>query len=490
MNHRTFTIALAAFISQLPNLAVPALGEEPSAASVPQSEVSPATVLLSPDLAGHVVVRDASGGIVAELEKVAGTPLGLTVAPGTYEVSIASPEGARRGTLTLEGGASKTVEADALVAAPPEPRAAEPSPPTVVEPGYRSVPFNVQIVPGFGVSGFDGSDVEQGFSLDLIAGRVAALDGLELSTVLAWETERARGVQLSGAVGLVEGPLSGLQLAGGASVVTGDVSGVQGATALDLAGGHISGIQAASGVNIAGSLTGAQLAAGVNVSRGPSTGFQGAGVNVAVGELVGMQAAGGVNVVAGDMTGLQVAPLNVTTGRVRGVQLGVVNYAEDVDAPIGILSIVKNGQHHVDVWGSDAVPVAVAAHIGGKYVYNLFAAGTNPVGDRTKWLLGLGIGGHIPLTEDDAWFMDLDLLTWHINEGSHWTNDLHLLNQARVMGGYRFAPRFAVFGGVSANVLTSRVSDGADWRLGAIDSWEHNGTRMVAWPGFLLGVRI
>lgn len=357
------------------------------------------------------------------------------------------------------------------------------------EPAYEVYPFNFQVVPGLALSGSDGSRVEQHFALDLIGGKVARLDGLELATLFAWESESASGVQLSGLFGVVEGPVSGAQLSAGVSIATGPATGAQLATAVSVAE-DVTGIQGAGGVNVSRALTGVQGAGGLNIASGDVLGMQAAGgVNIALTRVTGVQLAGGVNVTDGDVVGLQGAPLNVTTGRVRGVQLGVINYAEDVDAPIGILSIVKNGQLHMDVWGSDAVPAAMALRIGGKYVYNLFALGTNPIGDQTKWMLGWGIGGHIPVA-GETWFVDIDLLTWHINEGDQFTTELNLLSQVRVTAGWRASERFALFGGVTANVLTSRVSDGSDWRLVDFSSSTHNGTDVRGWPGFLLGIRI
>jgi hypothetical protein len=467
---------VAILIGGLPALAVaqdpaPVADEAPGSLEVqsdgpaqPATPAAPGTLTLGADLSGTIVIRDVAGGKVTQMDKEAGTPVGLALPAGTYEVLVRGDQ-PLRGTAVVTAGREVRVDAAGLVTADDA---------DLRDDDLRFLPFNVQVVPGLAVCGLC-EDVIQGFSLDLIAGRAAALDGFEIATALAWETRWAKGAQLSGGVGIVEGPMSGAQLSAGVTVA-----------------GQLTGAQAAGGVAVAtGEVVGMQWAGGVAVATGPFTGIQASGgVSVATDDFTGFQTAGGVNVVAGDMTGFQLAPLNITTGRVEGVQFGVVNYAEDADAPIGILSIVKNGQHHLDIWGSDAVPVAMAARIGGRYVYNLFALGVNPVGDETKWMFGLGIGGHIPLMGETV-FLDIDALGWHVNEGhDEWTTDLNVLSQLRVTAGYRFAERFAIFGGVTANVLTSRVSDGSDWRLGSVLSETHDDIRIEAWPGFLLGLRI
>lgn len=161
-----------------------------------------------------------------------------------------------------------------------------------------------------------------------------------------------------------------------------------------------------------------------------------------------------------------------------------------MDAPIGLLSIVKEGQLHGDLWTSDTAAVAGALRLGSRHVYNLFAIALNPYGtdDRNRWMLGWGIGGHIPVAEE--WAIDIDLMGWHVNTGE-WTNDFNVLGQLRVAASYRFFPRLAIFAGVSLNAWLAQDDDASEWRLGSLhdEHFEKRDLYFASWPGVFAGLR-
>jgi hypothetical protein len=105
-------------------------------------------------------------------------------------------------------------------------------------------------------------------------------------------------------------------------------------------------------------------------------------------------------------------------------------------------------------------------------------------------MVGLGLGGHIPLSP--RFFLETDAVAWHINDDEAWTDELNIVSKLRVIGGYRVARHFSVFAGATLNVLTTRVDDGADFGLvrGRRVTGDDAETTVRIWPGFVAGFQI
>src|SRR5690606_12984618 len=112
----------------------------------------------------------------------------------------------------------------------------------------------------------------------------------------------------------------GIQAAIGATVARHDAVGLQSAIGGMWTTGHMRGVQIGAGVAFAERLTGSQLST--------------------------------VNVV-GSGRGAQLGLVNVSKGELAGVQIGLVNYADEADASIGLVPITKKGGVWVDLWTSD-----------------------------------------------------------------------------------------------------------------------------------------
>lgn len=433
-----------------------------------------ALLVLGEDLDGRLYIRDDEGRLAAELDKHAGRPMSLGLAPGLYTVTVERDGVLRRGAVDLSDAQPTPLDVAALgvvraeVATTRGPAgsrdiAVEGADDDAVDyddipDGYRLVPFNLSLVPGLSIAGADSTKVIQYFGLHFFGGYAAQIRGAELAGLWTWEIERTEG-----------GQAAGLFNYGG----------------LRASGAEIAGL-----ANVAGDLVGVQVAGITNVGWGEMGGIQVAGVTNVVGGGRGVQIAALANVASGDLVGGQFGAFNIASGKVSGVQLGVFNYAEDVDAPIGVLSIVKDGQIHGEIWASDTAAFSAALRLGSKYVYNLFAVGLNPFGkdDATRWMLGWGIGGHIPVAE--RWAVDIDLIGYHVNTDT-WTHDFNVLGKFRVSASYSILPRLAVFAGVSLNAWAGVRDDASDWRIGSLDD-EHFAEYdldVAFWPGFFGGVR-
>lgn len=348
------------------------------------------------------------------------------------------------------------------VASPPSPRHLPGSSASVAAPpdesGLWTVPFGGDLIPYVGTS-----MVHRGADRRLLSVGV---------------------FNLSGAIEGVEGSLAG-------SLVRQDVVGVQASVGVNLVGGDVDGVQGAAGANLVrGGVDGIQLAAGANLSQGEVDGVQGAaGVNYAGAAVDGAQASGGLNVAVADVDGLQVAPVNYAGGHVDGVQVGVLNIARSVDAPIGLVNIVREGRTHVDAWGSETGFLNTAFKHGGDHVHNLYGFGYRPGSDCQEWSLLLGIGGHIPVARRFA--VDPELFVQHVSPTGTFVAAPNLLSTLRVRGVLSLGDHLALTAGVSANGWISTVHDGARYVPFAepVDADMGAGVARF-WPGVSAGVQL
>lgn len=435
---------------------------------------------------------------------------------------------------------------------PSEEVAAKPLPPG--KPSrelYLHAPFVFWVVPPLGTYGYARAKVITNFSIFLLASRTTRLAGVDAGLGVSWVSERMSGIQASlvfnyvgaGATGLmvteglnvVRKEMTGLQAAVGMNFTGKRMRGLQAAVGLNLAGGMLTGIQTSVGMNCSGGLRGLQMSVGMNLSSRPAAGLQATvGANIVVGSMKGLQAATGLNLTKGDMVGLQAATgLNLVTGKlsgiqassgynhagringaqigllnvggsVEGLQLGLVNLAGSVSgaqiglvniagrskAPLGLLNLVKDGLHHLDVFYSDTAMANMALMLGGQNLYSILGVGIQPTHCRTRWLAGMGIGAYIPLPL--RFFLNTDAMAWNVNDHEAWTHELNMLYQLRLLAGLRLHRRFAVFIGPTLNVLLTRKDK--DDRIGPIKGKEvtpeGNRTKVRIWPGLVAGIRI
>jgi hypothetical protein len=353
---------------------------------------------------------------------------------------------------------------------------------------YR--PVSVAFVPGFSTNGGESRNVSSNFSLNIIGGQLGRLQGAELGSVFNIEEDEVVGYQAAGVFNILGGDFTGLQQAGAVNIVGHEFAGAQMAGAANVLIGCFGGLQMAGAANVVGGcFTGLQMAGAINVVGTDLYGAQLAGaVNVAGRQVWGAQLAGAVNV-AEEFYGAQIGVVNVC-GNGHGLQLGVVNIAKDVDVPIGLVSIVENGQFHVNAWASEFSPVNFGIKTGSKTIYNVFMFGCQPGGDATQLLAGLGIGGHIPL---NRFFVDIDALGSNVYRGPEWFQDgeVDLMSSLRLTGGWQLTDVLALTAGPTLNVRVSDHQGESAIQVRGAALFDSAGDWNVRiWPGFTIGLQL
>lgn len=156
--------------------------------------------------------------------------------------------------------------------------------------------------------------------------------------------------------------------------------------------------------------------------------------------------------------------------------------------PLGMLSIVKNGQFHLEAYGNDVNFANTAIKVGSRHFYTTVAVGMGRVtGSQgpSHWTLGVGLGGHIPVTE--RLFFDVDAVTHSVYawDASFTTVQLH--HQVRLIGGFQLAKRFALIAGPTMNLLHSVDNEPTT----ALSSFSRQGPKhFIWWPGVQAGIRL
>jgi len=384
------------------------------------------------------------------------------------------------------------------------------------ESPYETSPFHVGIVYPISSNGTEAGRYVNKFSLHLLVGYSAGLNGLEASAFGNIENDFVDGAQFAGFFNLVKNRVEGMQAAGFLNINGGELEGAQFAGFLNTNLDSLQGVQGAGFLNLSnGPTQGGQFAGFSNIVTQEATAVQGAGfANIATSDLRGAQFAGFGNY-AHQVDGAQFAGFaNVVTGHVRGfqgsgfinmartvkgVQLSVFNVADSIDGvPIGFLSIVrKNGYRALEVWGGETMHANVAYKIGVRDFYNIFTFGSQFADADFRYGLGYGIG-HICALSPSVDF-SVDLIAQQVNDSDNpiFSNnqELNLLNSLRLGFSKQFSQHFGLFVGPTFNVLVSEVVN-SDGTIGSnlapytfFDRTYDGRTNVQMWAGVNVGVR-
>jgi len=452
------------------------------------------------ELQGRLYVRSRSGSLTAELTKLGGSRITLALEPGPYQVTVERDGRIYETQIDLAPGQTGTLM-PALLAKVTGER-------TLLRglgQDVRWVPVNFGVVPTLSINTLYGRRVLNNFSLNLLAGRSTSLRGLELGVFANTQTEDSLGIQFSGAYNSVGGSQLGIQLAMGVNVVGGSSLGIQLASAANIVGGNSAGFMMTAGLNLVGgqswgfhlsamdvvrsNFRGVQLAALAAFSGGQMSGMQlSMGLSQA-GEVYGVQF-GFINV-GGHVHGAQLGFINIAD-RVDGAQIGFVNIARSVDgAAIGLLSLIKDGTHTLEVYGSDLMPFNLGMKLGSKRAYGIFGAGIDPIHDKIRWSYGFGLGAHFPIR---MFFVDVDLMA-HIMQPDitrYDSSPFSELTELRLLVGWQALPKLAIFVGPTVHVSVSNdpCCDGRVSMLGGAErSWDSGDLKIRLGPGFAVGLR-
>jgi len=223
-------------------------------------------------------------------------------------------------------------------------------------------PYQVSLTPGLSSHGIYNGQVINHFSVNLIGGYTAGIQGIEFGGVFNIDRNNVGFFQAAGAFNVVGGNLKGIQLAGIYNQVLNNASGLQVAGLYNRANNLTSGTQLSAIANVADTSHGFQLTALINYSK-----------------ISGSQFSGLMNIAR----------------RVHGFQFAPVNIADSSDYPIGIVNFIKNGQKSLAISYDDSKFMHMDFRSGGRVLYGLLGTGFSTVSGLYKYALDLGFGVHV-----------------------------------------------------------------------------------------------
>lgn len=320
-------------------------------------------------------------------------------------------------------------------------------------------------------------------------GKSSLLSSYHFSLNMLWGiTGGVDGMEIGGVLNQTKGAVVGAQLGGLGNLVSGQVTGAQ-----------FSGI-----INTSGTLQGAQFGGIVNLTNSStdiedeaSTGVQVAGIlNLEANSMKGAQL-GLINIAKNNIKGAQVGGLFNKTATLSGVQIGLINMADTVEkgVQIGLLNLVKHGMYTVmEVEANESFYANATYKLGTQRFYSIISLGFKTQNKTEFWAPGFGFGTYFPVGNITG--INIDALTYHVNEGEWWTNKENSLHKLKINCSFQVAPKVALYGGLSINLLVSEITDAEGTPTGSTlktpgTFYEkvNDNTHLKLYPGFNAGIR-
>ncbi|MCK6551488.1 caspase family protein [Myxococcota bacterium] len=396
-----------------------------------------AGLTLPEELFGRIHLRDASGRLVAELDKPAGRVIELGLAPGEYEVLVDQKGTRHQGAVALREGARTPLVLASMKRVDAELTAARGD--ATGDRNYHYLPVDVGLFPPLSMAAAADAPVRTNFSFGLVLAADARVDGLALGALGSWIDDALVGAQISGAFNHAGAGTSGAQISGAVNVTD-----------------HLDGVQVAGAVNVAGDVRGLQTSGLVNAAD----------------EISGAQV--GIINVGGEVTGAQIGLVNVSS-KIRGPAIGLVNYSSD------------DGWVKPTLFASDTGLASVGLRVSSSTLYTMFAVSTSMPWNLDAWGYGLALGGRIPLSE--TLHLDIDGSAWSVHEDRTSAEAGELLSTTRVLLGWQITPGLAIYAGPSLHTLTELRDRLTPANLAPSYAWKpSDDVRM--WVGGTIGLEL
>lgn len=355
-----------------------------------------------------------------------------------------------------------------------------------------NMPVQASLTPGLSSQGSMSGSVVNKFSLNLVGGYTAGVDGLEMAGVFNLNKADVRYVQVAGVLNIVGGNTEGVQMAGVFNMVGKNANGAQLSAVYNHVKGNVDGIQMSTINYVDGSTEGLQLSAVSNTVSGNLRGFQMTGLlNIVRKETKGMQLSAVGNAALKEMRGLQISGVFNYAKHNRGLQLGLVNISEtSTGVSLGLINIVKHGYHKLSISSNDLINANVSFKSGNANLYTIFMLGKNFVDNEKIETFGLGLG-HDFFAGKTLSF-STEITTQHLHLGrwdyANILNKFHLNFQLKLFKG------FSIYGGPVLNYYVTEAPDnyviatGYKSQIAPSNSKKINGNN--AWLGWSAGFNL
>jgi hypothetical protein len=401
-------------------------------------------------------------------------------------------------------------------------------------------PVQTSIIPGFGTHGKLGAQIVNQFSLNIIGGYTAGVNGVELGNVFNIVKGDMAYLQIAGVFNMVGGRVTGLQIGNVFNHDFSDLRGVQISGIYNYTQDSVQGVQIAGLGNIAsGNMQGGQISGLLNILReGSMNGFQVAGLlnwvsgpvqdsgriaflptsakgiqisglgNIVTGSMRGGQVSGLQNIVRkGDLDGFQLTGLyNWVSGAAKGIQvcaglnrartmrgfqLAVINIADTLDGySLGLVNYVRSGYHTLSIYATEIQGFNLSYKSGNPLLYSIIAAGAALDNTCKSYSVGYGFGNRAKL--HGPWVLQTEVLVQGYYLGD-W-EQLPVSVRLQPVVSYKFNKTISCFAGPSFTLLTNKRSNSVAGYLSDVSDRApyliNMGSTVSGWFGFQAGISL
>lgn len=355
-----------------------------------------------------------------------------------------------------------------------------------------NMPVQASLTPGLSSRGSMSGSVVNKFSLNLVGGYTAGVDGLEMAGVFNLNKADVRYVQIAGVLNMVGGSTEGVQMAGVFNVVGKNANGAQLSAVYNHVKGNVNGIQMSTINYVNGFTEGLQLSAVSNTVNGSLRGFQMTGVlNAVRKETQGLQLSAVGNVAMKSMRGFQFSGVFNYARHNNGLQLGLINLADtSTGVSLGLINIVKHGYHKLSISSNDLINANVSFKSGNANLYTIFIIGKNFVQNENIETFGLGLGHDFFAGKRIS--VSTELTTQHLYLG-RW-DYANILNKVHVNFQLRLIKGISIYGGPVLNYYVTEAPNGYVTANGYKNQIAPSNSRKIngnsAWIGWSAGINL
>lgn len=341
---------------------------------------------------------------------------------------------------------------------------------------FANTPFQASLTPGLSSHGMMSSQVVNKFSLNVLGGYTAGVDGVEIGGIFNLNKGDMKMVQVAGVFNVVGRNVTGVQVAGLHNGVQGSIKAVQVSGLLNQVKKNAEGVQVAGLVNIV-----SQNLRGVQVS-GLS--------NITSREVNGIQVAGLGNIGSRTVRGMQLSSLFNYAKNNKGFQLALVNASDTSSGTsLGLINLVKTGYHKLSFSTNETINANVAYKSGNANLYTLLIGGYN-FSDTAKVIsFGLGMGHDFILGKTFSFAAELSAQHLYLGNWDY----ANMLYKGQLNLQFRLFKGLSIFGGPSYNYYVSKAplgSSGKNYRQQIVPSRHQDVGRYKGWVGWSVGITL
>jgi hypothetical protein len=336
---------------------------------------------------------------------------------------------------------------------------------------FKSVQFS--LLPSLSTNRFVGGNVVNHVSINLLAGYVQGVKGVEFGGLLNMVKEDARYAEFAGIGNVVGNQVKGVQV-GGIFNTAREVNGVQ-------LGGIFSYSVTRVDVQVSG------------IYNQTHTGFAQTSGLMSVARSMKWQLAGFANY-ARDTADIQVSGIINRAGYARTLQLSLINVADSSGGVcIGLFNFIKNGYHKLEYSADEVFPFNVSYRSGMKSFHTLVTIGYTPFKSTgSTFHYGYGVGSSFGKTGKLLVDIDMTFREVFSNKALSFNNHIY-----QVYAGIDkpLSPKISIAAGLTYNFLVYNTAQPEDARFATLPPYEIssmnflNGKAGKTWFGARVALR-